>query len=355
MWTRFLHEALGVALITALTLAVFAIGELLRRREILSPEQSRKLLHVGGCCSALLFPVVFTTHWSVLAVCGGFTALILWLGHKGSLHAVDDVSRKTYGGALHPVALYLCYLLAIWRGNFTFFEISVLVLALSDTAAALVGERYGRLRYRVGGDDYRSLEGSAFFFLVTYAIVHHILLLGLDMDRWGATLLSLLIAVLVTLFEAVSLGGADNLVIPIGVMIILIKNAHPDVAAITRQIICLTISFALVCLPMRLFGLMAGSGRVVMSLLVYLASGLVSPFWGLATLLWAYLLNLSRALRMKEIKTVFALAALPFLVIMSYNIAVKVFNWRPFAVATPVFLASLFLSYLIVRSYERKH
>ena len=355
MWTRFLHEALGAALITAFTLAVFAIGELLRRREILSPEQSRKLLHVGGCCSALAFPVLFTTHWSVLAVCGGFTALILWLQYKGSLHAVDDVSRKTYGGALHPVALYVCYLLAIWRGNFTFFEISVLVLALSDTAAALVGARYGRLRYSVGGDDYRSLEGSVFFFLVTYAIVHHILLLGLDMARWDATVLSLLIAVLVTLFEAVSLGGADNLVIPIGVMIILIKNARPDVAAITRQIICLVVSLALVCLPMRLSGLMRGSGRVVMSLLVYLASGLVSPFWGLATLLWAYLLNLSRTLRMREIKTVFSLAALPCLAIVSYNIAEKGFNWRPLAYATPFFLAALFLSCLVVRSYEKKH
>ena len=94
---------------------------------------------------------------------------------------------------------------------------------------------------------------------------------------------------------------------------------------------------------------------LVMSLLVYLASGLVSPFWGLATLLWAYLLNLSRTLRMKEVKTVFGLAALPFIVIMSINIAVKVFNWRPIAVATPVFLAALFLSYLAVGSYEKKH
>ena len=60
MWTFFVRECFGALVLTLLTGAIFGLGEFLRRRGILSPEQSRKLLHVGGCGSALLFPVLFT-------------------------------------------------------------------------------------------------------------------------------------------------------------------------------------------------------------------------------------------------------------------------------------------------------
>ena len=211
MWTFFIRECIGAAVLAVLTGAVFALGEILRRMGVLSPEQSRKMLHIGGCVTALLFPVLFHSHWSVLVICGGFFLLILWLGCRGQLHAVNDVKRRSYGGVLHPVALYVCYLLATFYDCFAFYGIAIAVLALSDTAAALVGERYGRFRYRVDGEDYRSIEGSFFFFLVTYALVQHILLLVLGMPALEASVLAFMIGAIVTLFESVSLGGAEAL------------------------------------------------------------------------------------------------------------------------------------------------
>ena len=326
MWTFFVRECFGALVLALLTGAVFGLGEFLRRRGVLSPEQSRKLLHVGGCGTALLFPVLFHSHWSVLAICGGFFALILFLSRRGQLHAVDDVKRRSYGGALHPVALYLCYLLATFYGCFAFYEIAILVLALSDAAAALVGERYGRFRYRVDGDDYRSIEGSFFFFLVTYALVHHILLLVIGMAPLEASVLAFMIGVIVTLFESVSLGGADNLAIPIGVMAILIKNAHPDLHAMTHQIVCL----------------------------VDLASGLHSPWWGVMTVLGAAAIHYSRTLRLAEVRTVLALAALPFLTVMGFNLAEKLGGWFDLAVSTPVYALSLIVSFISVRAYEKR-
>ena len=354
MWTFFVRECFGALVLALLTGAVFGLGEFLRRRGVLSPEQSRKLLHVGGCGTALLFPVLFHSHWSVLAICGGFFALILFLSRRGQLHAVDDVKRRSYGGALHPVALYLCYLLATFYGCFAFYEIAILVLALSDTAAALVGERYGRFRYRVDGDDYRSIEGSFFFFLVTYALVHHILLLVIGMAPLEASVLAFMIGVIVTLFESVSLGGADNLAIPIGVMAILIKNAHPDLHAMTHQIVCLVGSVAAVCISMRLLHVMQGSGRVVTALLVYLASGLHSPWWGVMTVLGAAAIHYSRTLRLAEVRTVLALAALPFLTVMGFNLAEKLGGWFDLAVSTPVYALSLIVSFISVRAYEKR-
>ena len=69
MWTFFIRECIGAAVLAVLTGAVFALGEILRRTGVLSPEQSRKMLHIGGCVTALLFPVLFHSHWSVLVIC----------------------------------------------------------------------------------------------------------------------------------------------------------------------------------------------------------------------------------------------------------------------------------------------
>ena len=354
MWTFFVRECCGGFVLALLTGAVFGLGEHLRRRGALSPEQSRKLLHIGGCVTALLFPVLFHSHWSVLAICGGFFALILCLSRRGQLHAVDDVTRRSYGGLLHPVALYLCYLLATVYTCFAFYEIAILVLALSDTAAALVGERYGRFRYRVDGNDYRSIEGSFFFFLVTYALVHHILLLAIGMAPLEASVLAFMIAVLATLFESVSLGGADNLAIPIAVMVILVKNAHPDLHAMTFQIVCLAASIAAVCISMRLLGVMQGSGRVVTALLVYLASGLHSPWWGVMTVAGAVAIHNNKTLRLDEVRTVLALAALPFLTVMGFNLAEKLGGWFDLRASTPVYVLSLVVSFISVRAYEKR-
>lgn len=355
MWTFFIRECLGAAVLAVATGAVFGLGEFLRRTGAFSPEQSRKLLHIGGCATALLFPVLFHSHWTVLAICGGFFLLILWLSRRGALHAVNDVERRSYGGILHPVALYLCYLLATFYDHgFAFYEIAILVLALSDTAAALVGERYGRLRYRVDGEDYRSLEGSFFFFLVTYALVQHILLLFLKMPPLEASVLAFMIGAIVTLFESVSLGGADNLAIPIAVMAILIKNAKPDLAVMTQQIEYLAGSVVVVSVSLRVLGVMQGSGRVVMALLVYLASGLHSPWWGLMTWLGVMAAHYSRTLRLAEVRTVFALAALPFLTVMGFNLAEKLGGWFDLRVSTPIYAVSLIASFLLVRTYEKR-
>ena len=51
---------------------------------------------------------------------------------------------------------------------------------------------------------------------------------------------------------------------------------------------------------------------------------------------------------------VFALAALPFLVVMGFNLAEKLAGWSNLWVSTPVYALSLVISFISVRAYEKR-
>jgi CDP-diglyceride synthetase len=80
---------------------------------------------------------------------------------------------------------------------------AVLVAGVGDAAAAVVGKRWGRLRYPGG----KSVEGSLVFFLVVLAIGRVLL-----PDAGIAPLLAL--AAVLTLVEAPALTVDDNLYLP---------------------------------------------------------------------------------------------------------------------------------------------
>jgi hypothetical protein len=119
---------------------------------------------------------------------------------------------------VYPPVVYALFLLA--DGDALRFQIPILILAFSDAFGALVGKTYGRRTYRVM-DQLRSLEGSLTFFVVAFLATHLPLLLSAQTGRLEAVLVAVVIALLATGFEAVSLGGSDNLIVPLGVFVLL--------------------------------------------------------------------------------------------------------------------------------------
>ena len=50
----------------------------------------------------------------------------------------------------------------------------------------------------------------------------------------------------------------------------------------------------------------------------------------------------------------FALAALPFLTVMGFNLAEKLGGWSDLRISTPVYAVSLVVSFIAVRAYEKR-
>jgi phytol kinase len=209
---------LAIAGVLVLLAGVMAVLKTAGAAGRLQPESSRKAVHVVMGLVTLSFPWLFRESWPVLllallAVAGlAGTRLLAPLKRRfgGVLHGVE---RRSLGEMYFPVAVALLFLLA--NGNRLLYAIPLLTLTLADAVAALVGVRYGQHRYATS-EGTKSAEGSIAFFMVAFLSVHVPLLLLSDTGRAESLLIATVLGLLVMLFEAVSVGGLDNLFIPLG-------------------------------------------------------------------------------------------------------------------------------------------
>ncbi len=213
-----------VAVLGALLLAVRS----LQARGWIGAEAGRKLVHAGMGTVALPFPWIFRDTWPVwtLAV---IAAVIL-----GSIRSVPTLSRRygsilggversSLGDLLFPLGAALAFQLA-GRDRAAYCA-AIGVLAFADTAGALVGTRWGRLRYAVAGG-HKTLEGSlAVLFVSALCGAAGYYVLGRSLPG-EAVLGGLAVGAAAAAVEAVAGFGLDNLFMPTAVVAIMV-HWHP--------------------------------------------------------------------------------------------------------------------------------
>jgi len=268
-----IFPVLGLAFVF---MVIFLLGEAIRRIMPSCPEISRKFVHFSSGLTALSFPYLIKSHWMVLGLAAGFSLILVFAKMKGVLKSIHDVERKSYGAMLFPVSVYLVFLLS--HGNPVLYFVSILVMTVSDTLAAIVGGKYGSIRYEVEGIT-KSLEGSTVFFFVTFLCVHISLLLMTQIGRLDSVLIALVIAILVTGFEAISPTGSDNFFVPLGTYFILAKMLKNPLQGTVEQIwilLAMILVTGIISLKSRLF---KTTGLIGMILVNYAAWSLCGFFW----------------------------------------------------------------------------
>lgn len=183
-----------------------------------SAESSRKAVHVGAGLLVLPLPWVFDRPEPVYALAAAFFLLLLGVRlvpalRQGRGQVLHAVRRKSWGELCFPLVVALLFDLALWLEIRLLFVIPLLVLTLADAAAALVGVRWGRHRYRSAGAD-KSWEGSLAFLAVAVACVF-IPLAATGWPPQKALLIALNIGLLTMLIEGASWTGLDNLFTPL--------------------------------------------------------------------------------------------------------------------------------------------
>jgi len=259
-----------------------AIAELWRRFGNPKPEHTRKLVHLGGGVACLFFPFLVQSPWVVLALALPLTLLFVAGSRFGFLKSLHGVARRSRGAEYYPLSVFLVFLMT--QGRPWLYLSAVLVLAVGDAFAALIGSRYGVVRYEVE-DENKSLEGSLVFLVIAFLAIHLPTLLLTDLPRPVCVLAALLVAALVTGFEAISLEGADNLFIPLAVVVILGKITTKPLSEVIFQ----NLSLLAICLAIGLavwrFRSFNVGGAIAFILFAYGTWSLGSWIWTLPVLL----------------------------------------------------------------------
>jgi dolichol kinase len=256
--------------------AILLGAELWHRRSGPPVEVTRKLVHLASGLPVLFFPWIFQSTWPVLGLSGFIAGILAWARHRGMLRSVHGVERSSRGELLYPLGIVLLFWMA--HDQPVLYLVSVLVLIVSDPAAALIGSSYGRSRYEVE-EHWRSWEGSLAFFLMTFLAVHLPLVLMAGLDPSLTVLVGLVVALLVTLFEAVSLNGADNLVIPLASYLLLQRLTAETSATVGVHLGVLLALLAGLGLLSLEFRFMKASGVMAATLFFYVVYALAGPAW----------------------------------------------------------------------------
>ena len=221
--------------LSAAFLSLFAAAEILYRRWHVQAEHTRKLVHAGTGLLTLLFPLLLNSHWQVLFLCGSFALILLITQRTGLLPSIHAIRRTSHGSICYPTVVYLVFGAYEWAsahstGNISallYFYIPILIMALCDPAAALIGRKWPVWKFRVGAGT-KSLAGSAAFFVSAFSLAAMLLLVFPSSDWAPSRMLAhaLTLGAVTCATEAFTPNGFDNLTIPIAAFITLYTMSH---------------------------------------------------------------------------------------------------------------------------------
>ncbi|MBT6691005.1 hypothetical protein HOB10_01575 [Candidatus Parcubacteria bacterium] len=197
-------------IILILYVAVFLTGEFFYRRGMRT-EYSRKIAHIGGGFVSLLLPVWFGVPMAV--VIGIFFALfLLIIKRQKLLDSVHKINGHSSGAVLFPLGLTVTFVTFV-PIKAIIFQGAVLILALADGLAGVIGYKFGQKKYNLTGE--KTWLGSVLFFIVTLLV-----LLGVVWFVKGQLsaldfVFAIIAALLVSFLEGLFGKGLDNLVVPV--------------------------------------------------------------------------------------------------------------------------------------------
>ena len=201
---------------------IFVIAEIVLKTR---PVVSRKFLHimVGNMIFAMPF---FSDPWvMVWFLTLPITIGLFFLTEYSPIKIKNSVTESGHALGLFFYAGIWTILIAIFTmiapANDPKFYIWIVALAIvpmvyGDGFAALIGQKFGKLKYTVFGSQ-KSIEGSLTMFVITAVMSVFVWMvfasIGCTMPEFNIVYV-IVISAVATVCEALSYGGIDNLTVP---------------------------------------------------------------------------------------------------------------------------------------------
>lgn len=210
------NEWISFLLFFGIIMVFIGISEIARKALHISPEMTRKFVHVMVGVLVSLAPFFLDTTAPVIILGLLFTILNAVALRKDSFKGMHTTERISFGTVYFPIAFTLLVIM-FWDRNIVIFVVAMLILAFSDTAATIVGERLNSKHKFTLWHDQKSWPGSLAFFFTTVIVV--VFAFPIYSDLAGNFTLpfrhlismAIFVGLVATVGEAVSKRGSDNL------------------------------------------------------------------------------------------------------------------------------------------------
>ena len=196
---------------------LFTAAEYLYHKLKVRAELTRKFVHVGAGLLCILLPLIITDPLLILVLAGSFLLVLLLSMKLQFLPSVNAINRDSQGSIVYPMVILICFLLYYHSHQYVYYYIPILIMALCDPLAALVGQKWPIGPYTFFGES-RTLIGSCAFFIgaIGMSLLLFCLFEGLPLTRHIGN--AIVLALVATLTEAFTIKGYDNLAIPLALV-----------------------------------------------------------------------------------------------------------------------------------------
>jgi dolichol kinase len=200
---------------------ILVLSEILWRKKIIEGERARKFIHILAGIYIAFWPFYIPFDGIFILGCIALT-LTIYSRYTKLFHAIYATKRKTYGDILYAVAIIIC---AYYGTEPWIFTVSILILALADGGAAVIGKAWGRSnKYQVLGlkSLNKSIAGTLTFIFFTYvSLAIGYVLGGSEVMQSYIFLILFVVPFVSAILENTMPYGFDNLATPVFVTLLL--------------------------------------------------------------------------------------------------------------------------------------
>ncbi len=205
---------------------ILVASEVLWRKKIIKGEKARKFIHILAGVWMSLWPLYIP--FDGIFILGALAlTLLLYSRFTRLFHAIYAVKRRTYGEIFFALAIMITAFLAKAPWIFT---VAILLLAVADGGAAVVGRYWGfKNQYFVFGKKslLKSVAGTAAYIALAYLCIFAGLLYAnaegssFKVNSENVFILFAVLPLGATLLENTTPYGLDNLFTPVFAAILL--------------------------------------------------------------------------------------------------------------------------------------
>lgn len=263
---------------------LIGLAEQLRRYFGWPAEVTRKFVHIVTGLLIFFTPYFFVSSFPLIILAVVFT-VINYLGLRLEMFkGMHGTRRLTFGTVFYPIS-FLILILFFWPAHKFIMQISILILAVADALAAIVGENVETPHRFYLSSEVKSLEGSLAMAGASFLIVFFGLQFFTGLNVIILVWIALITGLIATAAEALSFSGSDNISSPLSAAFVLhfmLTHGTPENIRFSMGV---SLAFLVAMISVRL-RFLQNSGAVATFLLGSLIFGVGGWSWGIPILVF---------------------------------------------------------------------